>query len=73
MFKRDLNTMESYVHTCDCFNKEYLKKIKENVIISRHDIHNYMILVESKKILNIKACPFCGVDLDHDFITSQEV
>lgn len=73
MFKRDLNTMESYVHTCDCFNREYLKKLKENVIIGRHDVSNYMILVESKKMMHIRNCPFCGVDLDKDFTTSQEV
>lgn len=67
MFKRDLNTMESYIHTCDCFNKPYLKELQKDVIIGRHDISNYMILVENKKTLHIKVCPFCGVNLDDDF------
>ena len=71
MFKRDLNTMESYVHTCDCFNREYLKKIAEDVIIGRHDISNYMILVKTNKIIHIKNCPFCGADLDKDYEKSR--
>lgn len=72
MFIKDQKTMESYIHICDKFNGQYIKKLQEDVIVGRHDVSNYMILVQAKKIIHISTCPFCGTDLDADYIKSME-
>ena len=72
MFIKDQKTMESYIHICDKFDSRYVKKLQEDVIVGRHDVSNYMILVQAKKIIHINTCPFCGADLDADYIKSME-
>jgi len=56
MLKKVEGTMETLKHTC----KHNVKKID----IFLNDIHSYMMI--DGEIVNIKVCPFCGIDPDSE-------
>ena len=69
MFYRHNDLSEGYVHQCSDaykYNKEHLQEIAR---VQKHDMHTHMII--DKKIIYIKHCPYCGVELEKDQTTNE--
>ena len=65
---------ETNVHLCEKMKagseimsiapREYGKK--DGVKIQIHDIHPYIFIEATKRMIPITYCPFCGVDVDNE-------
>ena len=69
MFYRHTDLQESYVHQCADAHKYNNNHLQEIARIQKHDAHTYFVI--DNKIIHIKYCPYCGVDLATDETTQE--
>ena len=79
MMYRHINFEESYVHQCADADRYTTEHKREMAQLRRHDCHTFMVIPASVKlngdtnykIIPVKYCPYCGVDLEKDETTEK--